>query len=253
MPLRIRLLSGTMEGIRHRALATAETLLPRLRKGEPIAEFSNQIGEFDSSAGSTYLDIASRALRMHKDARNDRADCVRSRGGRVSISSCVEQPVRTGQQPPSFGIRSVPDPSLPRLLLCAGTGTSCGPRCRAYSIVGIVCDVIDRTDSLLAGIPLSPLAGDDRPLEGGGIAVGCHHHGRQGWISASAIRPSSRNQRVACDLTVTSPRLAVSNVRWGFSVPEGWSIQEESGDAPLMSGRTSTNGSSPSPSEAMHS
>ena len=205
-------------------------------RGEPIADVSNQIGEFDSSAGSTYLDIASRALRMHKTQGMDRAD-LRSFTRGKSLYKLMRSNSQYEQDSTTFlsGIDPFRDPSVAPLAPLRKELDLLRPAMPGDSIVGIVCDVIDRTDSLLAGTPLSPLARRmiDHWREEGSRLV----------ATITGVKVDFRlrdttvvaQQRVACDLTVTSSRLAVSNVRWGFSVPEGWSMQEESGDAPLMS------------------
>jgi len=206
-------------------------------KSEPTADVSNAINERAPGAELTYLDIASGAMRMHRTQGLERADLRAFTRGK-NLYKLVRTKSLYDMDSTSFfsGINLFHDPSVALLAPLRDDLNRLDPIMPRDSIAGLVSSVLARCDSLRASGGLSVLA--RRMLahweaEGGNlVAAAC------GLTADCRLRDATvvPGQRVPCDLTVRSTVCSLSGVRWSFTVPDGWVMQEETETAPRLSG-----------------
>lgn len=200
---------------------------------EGAADVANPINDIDPVRGISYLDIASEALREHKTQGLDRANLRAFTRGK-SLYRLVRTNSLYDQDSTNFfaGINLFHDPSTMPLRPVRAALDLLRPSLASDSMLTIASSVCAACDSLRASGRLSVLARrmvSHWEEEAGELAARLC-----GLRAEFTLRDSIvvRRQRVPCDLTIECPGCALGSVKWSFSLPQGWLMQEESGTAP---------------------
>lgn len=200
---------------------------------EPAADVSNAINDTDRARGATYLDIAAEALHEHRTQGLDRANLRAFTRGK-SLYRLVRTNSLYDQDSTDFfsGINFFHDPTTIRLLPVRAAIDLLHPSMSSDSMLAIVSAVFAACDSVRATGRLSVLAnrmiGHWEEEAGGLAAVLCGVQARINLRDSVVVR----RQRIPCELVVQSHGCTLGAVRWSFSLPQGWTMEEEGGSAP---------------------
>lgn len=195
----------------------------------------NNIGEVNEARHKAYIDIATEALRMHKTQGLDHADLRRFARNQtfyklMRSSSLFERDTTTF----FGGMDFWNDPAIASLLPLREAISSLRPGMPKDSLLQVASSVCGQIVALKIRGALAPLAQRmldqwDKELQrlvrlSCNISIGAR-------LADPVVVPK---QETLCTLEIRSPECKVSEVKSAFSVPEGWSMNEAVGQAPVL-------------------
>ncbi len=195
----------------------------------------NNILEVNEPRNLAYIDIATSALRMHKTQGMDRAELRRSGFSQTLYKLMRSNSLYDRDTTSFFGsIDFWNDHSVESLVPVRRALSSLRLGMPRDSLLRVSSFLLTQIESLQRAGGTSPLAGRmlshwKEELERL-VQLSCN-------ITVSLVLADPvvvPRQRVNCSLEIQSTDCRISGVKYGFSMPAGWSISEVVGTAPLL-------------------